>query len=121
MKQTTMKVSSFVLAVSVLLGGVLVLPVNAQDFGEKPGCGAAGCPGGNFISQLVGWFGQYSIWSAIAAAIFGFGYWAWSKGSGGGYGMAAGQRYILAGFGGIAGISLTTSIAQTLWNAAAGG
>jgi hypothetical protein len=102
---------------------VLAVPVaaGAQDLGDRPGCGSSGCPGGVFISQLIGWVGQYSLWACFAAAVGGFGFWAWSKSQGGGYGMAAGQRYILAGFAGIAGIALATAIASTLWDAAAAG
>jgi hypothetical protein len=102
---------------------VLAVPAvaGAQDFGDRPGCGSSGCPGGSFISQLIGWVGQYSLWACFAAAVGGFGFWAWSKSQGGGYGMASGQRYILAGFAGIAGIALATAIASTLWDAASVG
>lgn len=109
--------ASAVVATVVL---VLAGPAAAVDYGGQPGCGS-GCPGGTFIKELIGWIGQYSIWAAVGAALFGFGYWAWAKSQGGGYGMAAGQRYILAGFGGIAGIAMTTKIATTIWNAGAAG
>jgi len=95
-------------------------PAGAQDFGASPGCGG-GCPGGNFIGTLIGWIGQYSLWASFAAALAGFGIWAWSRSQGGGYGMSKGQGYIVAGFAGVAGISMAATIAQTLWGAAAGG
>ncbi len=114
--RTVVSASTVIVAAVVAMAG----PAAAQDFGGSPGCGS-GCPGGTFISQLIGWIGQYSIWAAVAAALFGFGYWAWAKSQGGGYGMAAGQRYILAGFGGIVGIAMTTKIATTLWAAGAAG
>jgi hypothetical protein len=112
-----------VLAGSVSLLVVVGVPAvaGAADFGERPGCGSSGCPGGQFIGELIGWIGQYSLWACFAAAVGGFGFWAWSKGHGGGVGMAAGQRYILAGFAGVAGVALATTVASTLWTAAGGG
>lgn len=101
--------------------GRLVAAIGAADFGESPGCGSSGCPGGEFITRLIGWVGQYSLWASFAAAVGGFGFWAWSKGHGGGVGMATGQRYILAGFAGVVGVALAATIADTLWSAASSG
>jgi hypothetical protein len=53
--------------------------VGAADFGESPGCGETGCPGGEFITRLIGWVGQYSLWASFAAVVGGFGFWAWSR------------------------------------------
>lgn len=92
----------------------------AQNFGNSPGCGG-GCPGGTFISTLIGWIGQYSLWASFAAALAGFGIWAWSRSQGGGYGMSKGQGYIVAGFGGVAGVSMAAAVARLLWGAASAG
>ena len=122
-----MTVSSVVRRAPVVVVGsvaMLILPVSAagaQDFGDKPGCGAGSCPGGTFIRTLIGWIGQYSLWASFAAALAGFGIWAWSRSQGGGYGMSKGQGYIVAGFGGIAGVAMAATVAQTLWGAGLGG
>ncbi len=117
------KLARYGLIVGATVAAGVLGPIGAagaQDFGASPGCGG-GCPGGGFIRTLIGWIGQYSLWASFAAAIAGFGIWAWSRSQGGGYGMSKGQGYIVAGFAGIAGVSMAATIAQTLWGAAAGG
>jgi hypothetical protein len=110
-----------VVGMAAVVLGWWATAAGAADFGDKPGCGEDGCPGGVFISRLIGWVGQFSLWASFAAAVAGFGFWAWSRSQGGGIGMATGQRYVMAGFFGIAGVALAATVADTLWAAASGG
>lgn len=91
----------------VLLGVVEVDP-SAEGLGDA----------GAFTQMLINWGAQFTLWAALASALYGGAMWAWSARGGPSQYGSSGRAYFIGGLVGAAVAALAAPVINTLFEAA---